>query len=132
MSARAERGHLIEGDDVPDDVVTMHSKVRMRDVDSGRVYVTTVTLPAGRGTCVGSSLLRAYPKIALLGARVGDDIVWRFAGRLRHARIEQLLFQPESSARLERMRSRRTTRIPVLLIRRDSFELEEMRSQTAE
>ncbi len=98
LSARLERGHLIVADDFPPDVVTMHSQVRMRDADSGRVYVTTVTLPR-EGRSGGASLLRAYPKIALLGARVGDDIVWRSAGGLRRARIERILFQPESSAR---------------------------------
>ena len=66
---------------------------------TGRLYVTTVTLPMEGKSTRAASLLRAYPRVALLGARVGDDIVWRSAGRLRRARIEQILFQPESSAR---------------------------------
>ena len=97
LSAKMERCYLIEGEDIPNDVVTMNSRVRMRDADSGRSYVTTAVLPMQRSASGGDSLLRAYPKIALLGARVGADIVWRFAGRLRRARIEQLVFHPESS-----------------------------------
>ena len=99
LSARLERGQLIDAVDLPSDVVTLHSQVRMRDADSGRLYVTTVTLPMEGKSTRAASLLRAYPRVALLGARVGDDIVWRSAGRLRRARIEQILFQPESSAR---------------------------------
>jgi regulator of nucleoside diphosphate kinase len=101
MSARLERGRLMEAGDFPADVVTLHSQVRMRDADSGQSYVTTVSLPRDGEVGSGASLLRAYAKIALLGARVGDDIVWRSASRLRRARIEQILFQPETSSRHE-------------------------------
>jgi len=97
LSAKLERGHLMDAVDFPPDVVTLNSQVRMRDADSGRLYVTTVSLSRDAKSCSGASLLRGYPKLALLGARVGDDIVWRSAGRLRRARIEQILFQPESS-----------------------------------
>ncbi len=99
MSARLERGRLMEAGDFPGNVVTLNTRVRMRDADSGRTYVTRVALPRDGDVASGASLLRAYAKIALLGACVGDDIVWRSAGRLRRARIEQILFQPEASAR---------------------------------
>jgi regulator of nucleoside diphosphate kinase len=122
LSAKLERGRLVEAEAFPADVVTMHSQVRMRDTDSGRAFVTTVTFPQeGKSR----SLLRAYPKIALLGSRVGGDIVWRSAGRLRHARIEQMLFQPESSVQPDRARSPRTRPAPASLDRQDSFALEE-------
>jgi regulator of nucleoside diphosphate kinase len=110
LSARLERGHLADAGDFPPDVVTLDSQVRMRDADSGRLYLTTVTLSRDGKCCTGASLLRGYPRLALLGARVGDDIVWRSAGRLRRARIEQLLFQPESSALRAGSRPPRTSR----------------------
>jgi regulator of nucleoside diphosphate kinase len=106
MSARLERGRLVEAGDFPANVVTLHSQVRMRDADSGRAYATTVSLPRDGEVGTGASLLRAYAKIALLGACVGDVIVWRSAGRLRRARIEQILFQPEASARRQSPRLR--------------------------
>jgi hypothetical protein len=89
----------------------------MRDADSGRTYVTTVSLPRDGEVGSGASLLRAYAKIALLGACVGDDIVWRSAGRLRRARIEQILFQPESSTRRETPRLRGTPSVVQLASR---------------
>lgn len=117
MSARLERGCLMEAGEFPDNVVTLHSQVRMRDADSGRTYVTTVSLPRDGEVGSGASLLRAYAKIALLGACVGDDIVWRSAGRLRRARIEQILFQPESSTRRETPRLRGTPSVVQLASR---------------
>jgi regulator of nucleoside diphosphate kinase len=99
LSARLDRGLLVDSADCPADVVTMHSQVRLRDADSGRLYVTTVALPRGGRACGSASLLRTYPRIALLGARVGDDIVWRAGGRLRRARIEQIIARPEPPVR---------------------------------
>jgi len=92
----------------------------MRDADSGRTYVTTVSLPRDGEVGTGASLLRAYAKIALLGACVGDDIVWRSAGRLRRARIEQILFQPEASARRQSPRPRSRLSSPPPLDRREA------------
>lgn len=97
LTARVERGRIVDVDEVPPDLVTMNSQVRLQDVDSGRFYVTTVVLTPERQSD-GGSLSLAYPSVALLGARVGDEIVWRSAGRLYCARIEGLLFQPNSAA----------------------------------
>jgi transcription elongation GreA/GreB family factor len=91
LSSRLERCQLIDADDCPADVVTMHSHVRMRDADSGRIFVAKVALPRKGAVSGSASLRRAYPGIALLGARIGDDIVWRSGGRLRRARIERIL-----------------------------------------
>jgi regulator of nucleoside diphosphate kinase len=93
LNARAESGQIVDADEVPPDLVTMYSQVRLQDIDSGRFYVTTVALPLERQPIEGS-LSRAHPAAALLGARVGDEIVWRSAGRLHRARIAELLFQP--------------------------------------
>ena len=120
MSARLERGRLMEAGDFPANVVTLHSQVRMRDADSGRTYVTTVSLPREGDVGSGASLLRAYAKIALLGACVGDDIVWRSAGRLRRARIEQILFQPEASGRRQSPRPRSALSSHLPLDRREA------------
>jgi len=129
LSAKLERGRLTETDNVPDDLVTMHSQVRMRDADTGRYYVTTVSLPPDRSNDWAGSLLHVYPKAALLGARVGDDIVWRFAGRLRRARIEQLLFQPEASARRAQRRTWGTAWMPLSPPRREDSYPRELRSR---
>jgi regulator of nucleoside diphosphate kinase len=97
LTARVESGLIVDAEEVPPDLVTMNSQVQLQDTDSGRIYVTTVVLPPERPSNDGSLSL-AYPNAALLGARVGDKIVWRSAGRLYCARIEALLFQPNSQA----------------------------------
>lgn len=115
LSARLERSQVYAAADLPPDVVTLNSQVRIRDADNARLHVTTVTLPREGQTHGGASLLRAYPRLALLGARVGDYIVWRSAGRLRRARIEEILFQPESAARRVGSRLPRSSPAPAPL-----------------
>jgi regulator of nucleoside diphosphate kinase len=101
LSARVESGQIVDdGEAIPPDLVTMYSQVRLQDSDSGRFYVTTVALPPERQSC-REALSPAYPSTALIGARVGDEIAWQSAGRLHRARVEKLLFQPSSPARLE-------------------------------
>ena len=97
LNARVESAQIVDAEDVPPDLVTMYSQVRLQDADSGRFYVTTVALPPEESR--GGSLSRAYPSAALLGARVGDEIMWRSAGRLHCARIGELLFQPNAPNR---------------------------------
>ena len=89
LSARIERCRLLEAGEFPANVVTLDSQVRMRDADTRRSYLTTVSLPRDGEVRGGASLLRAYAKIVLLGACVGDDIVWRSAGRLRRVSAQR-------------------------------------------
>jgi regulator of nucleoside diphosphate kinase len=99
LTERVESGQIVDEADVPPDLVTMYSQVRLQDSDSGRFYVTTVALPPHREPNNHELLSRAYPAAALLGARVGGEIVWRSGGDLHRARIAELLFQPNSPAR---------------------------------
>lgn len=77
-------------DEVPADVVTMHSRVRVRDLGSGGersyalVYPHEAHLPSGRLSVL------APLGTALLGYREGDEIEWAMPGGLRRVRIESV------------------------------------------
>jgi len=93
-----EKARIVEADEVPGNVVTLYSQVRLRETDSSRVFLITVALP-GDGESKGcTSFWHTYATAALLGAREGDDLVWRSAEGLRRARIEQVLSSPKGSS----------------------------------
>jgi len=109
LSAKVEEGEVVSADEVPGDIVTIYSQIRVQDVDSGRSWVSTVALPAESDFHGANTLLNAYPAVELVGARVGDEFEWRSAGRQRRARVEEILFQPEASERHSRERARQAS-----------------------
>src|SRR5690242_3859795 len=68
LSARVQSVRVVEADEVPHDMVTMYSQVRLRDLDTQRSFIITAALPEVKPTAL---LARAYPLVALLGSRVG-------------------------------------------------------------
>ena len=104
LSAHVKAARVVEVNEVPHDMVTMYSQVRLRDLDTQRSFIITAALPQAKPTGL---LARAYPLGALLGSRAGDEIVWGKADRQHRVRIEEVLSQPESLARQLRARGAR-------------------------
>jgi regulator of nucleoside diphosphate kinase len=46
LAAELERAHLVSPDDMPPDVVTMHSEVELRDLDTGEAMVFRLVYPS--------------------------------------------------------------------------------------
>jgi regulator of nucleoside diphosphate kinase len=109
MAAHKDRDHLAELDgeleraevtaagDVMPDVVTMHSTVRVRDVDSGTSMVYTLVSPAEADIEQKRISVLAPIGTALLGFRAGDIFEWKTPGGTRRLQIEDVLFQPETA-----------------------------------
>jgi len=86
------RARLVAPDDLPPDVVTMHSTVWFRDLDTGEEENYTLVYPAEADvTCDRISVL-APIGTALLGFRVGDTVQWQVplgTRRLEITKVEQ-------------------------------------------
>lgn len=83
--------------DVPRNVITLNSRVRLCDVETGRR--TTLTLVSPFETSLfGDQLSVVGPAGAsLLGRRVGQIVTWTIGPKIRRYRIEEILYQPESA-----------------------------------
>jgi len=87
---------LDEGQPIPPDVVTMNSKVRLMDLDSGEINVYKLVFHSGVRS--GDSLSVLAPiGTAILGYRVGSVIEWRVPRGVRRLKVLDLLFQPEAA-----------------------------------
>src|ERR671916_2618763 len=62
--------------EVPADVITMRSKVRLRDLNSGEEMVYTLAFPSEANFDEGKISVLAPVGTAMLGYRVGDSIEW--------------------------------------------------------
>ena len=86
---------IVPREEIPPDVVTMNSTVRIRDVHSNEIDTYTLVYPHDADIAEGKLSILAPIGTAILGYRVGDLVQWQVpSGRVRF-RIEELVFQPE-------------------------------------
>lgn len=76
--------------EVPADVVTMHSRVCVRDLESGATRTYTLVFPHEADLPSARLSVLAPLGTALLGYREGDEIEWAMPGGLRRIRIESV------------------------------------------
>ena len=97
LDRELDRAEIIETEDLSSDVVTMHSAVRVRDLDSGRSVVYTLAFPADADIEKQRISVLAPIGTALIGYRAGDHVEWRTPGGTKRLEIEEVLFQPEAA-----------------------------------
>lgn len=91
------RAHVVPASDIPPEVVTMHSRLRLRDLDSGRDMVFTLVFPSDADLDQGKISILAPLGTAVLGYRRGDTFEWHVPGRVRRLQVEDVLYQPEAA-----------------------------------
>jgi len=97
--AEVRRTAPVEPDDVPGDAITMDSRFALLDLRTDeRVYYTLV-YPEDESPRDGTVSVLSPMGMALLGARVDEEVCWDSADGPQVARIVELVFQPEAAAR---------------------------------
>ena len=112
LERELERAQVVCAADVPPDVVTLDSTVRIRDVDSGGSAVYTIVFPAEADAAQRRISVLAPIGTALIGYRVGDVVEWATPGGERRFRVEAVLFQPEAGELASRSRPSRPGSVP--------------------
>lgn len=97
LEAELNRGQLIASKDVPADVITMNSQVRLVDLDTDEEMVCTLVFPNNADIDQNKISILAPVGTALLGFRVGDTIEWQVPGGLRRLKVTETLYQPEAA-----------------------------------
>lgn len=97
LAEELDRAHIINSAETPPDIVTMNTKVRIKDLQTGNSTIYTLVFP--RDAHINQSKLSVLAPLgtALLGYRVGDVIKWPVPAGMRHIQIEQILYQPEAA-----------------------------------
>lgn len=80
----------VPASEVPANVVTMHSRVRVRDLGTDAARTYTLVFPHEADLPTGRLSVLAPLGTALLGYREGDEIEWAMPGGLRRVRIESV------------------------------------------
>jgi regulator of nucleoside diphosphate kinase len=98
LDQELDRAEVIATGDLSPDVVTMHSTVRVRDLDSGTSVVYTLVFPVDADIEKKRISVLAPIGTALIGYRAGDLLEWPTPGGTKRLHIEEVLFQPEAAA----------------------------------
>lgn len=90
LKAEIERAAIVEMEQLPADVVTLDSRVQVRDVETNLRTTYQLVLPSQANLANGRVSVLAPLGTALLGFRAGDEVEWTMPGGLRRMRIESV------------------------------------------
>lgn len=97
------RAEVRAPEEMPDNVVTMHSRVECRDELSGETHRLTLVYPNEADVEKGRVSVLAPVGSALLGLALGQSIDWQTPdGRKLRLRVTGIEYQPEANGDLHR------------------------------
>jgi len=98
LEKELDRAVIVDPKDIPADVVTMNTKLRLRDETSGEEMVLSLVFPADADLDEEPDL-RARPDRARRSWAIGwaTSIEWEVPSGTKTFRITETLYQPEAS-----------------------------------
>jgi regulator of nucleoside diphosphate kinase len=97
LEEELDGAQVVPSEEIPRDVVTMNSRVKVKDLDSGKEIVLTLVFPSDADLEQGRVSIVAPIGTALLGYQVGDTVEWTVPARVRRLKIVEVLYQPEAA-----------------------------------
>ncbi|MCW4454112.1 nucleoside diphosphate kinase regulator [Flavobacterium sp. MXW15] len=103
LSQELNRAQILPPDEVPEGIVTMHSRVECEDELQNEKHALTLVYPHEADFDKGRVSVLAPVGSALLGLSVGQTIDWTApGGRKLRLRVTAIHYQPEASGDLHR------------------------------
>lgn len=92
-----ERARRVGPGEIPGDVVTMGSTVRLRELDTDEAWTFTICFPEDADIREDRISVLSPVGTAVIGCRAGDVVDWSVPGGTVRIRIEGVAFQPEAA-----------------------------------
>ncbi len=102
LEKELDRAKVVESKEVPKDVITMNSAVRLQDLASGEELTYTLVFPIEADIGEGKISILAPIGTALIGYGVGNIIEWPVPSGTRRLKIQEVLYQPEAAGHFDR------------------------------
>ena len=97
LEEELSRAKVVKSKDIPKDVITMNSKVRLRDLATRKEMTYSLVFPDDADPDQHKISILAPIGTALIGYRVGDIIEWKVPAGLRKLKVLEVLYQPEAA-----------------------------------
>lgn len=92
-----DRAHVMAPTAIPHNLVTMNSRVRLKDMETGEENNYTLVFPSDADIEQNKISILAPIGTAILGYRGGDMVDWLVPAGKRKVRIQDILYQPEAA-----------------------------------
>jgi len=97
LEGELNRGKVVKSKGIPKDVITMNSKVRLKDLATREEMIYSLVFPDSADPNQNKISILAPIGTALLGYKVGDVIEWKVPAGLRKLKVLEVLYQPEAA-----------------------------------
>ena len=97
LEAELDRAEIVDPKRIPANVITMRSKVRLKDLVSGEAKVYSLVFPTEANFSEGKISVLAPIGTAILGYKSGDSIEWPVPSGVRKLKVDEILYQPEAA-----------------------------------
>ena len=97
LEQELDRAETVATEEVPGDVITMRSRVRLSDLNTNEDVIYTLVFPTEADFSKGKISILAPIGTAMLGYREGSVIEWQVPSGLRRLKVEEILYQPEAA-----------------------------------
>lgn len=101
LEAELDRAEIVDPRDIPADVITMRSKVRLKDLVTGETNTYSLVFPTEANFSDGKISILAPIGTAILGYKQGDTIEWPVPSGVRRLKVDEILYQPEAAGNFE-------------------------------
>lgn len=100
LERELNRAKVVASEKIPHNVITMNSKVLLKDLDSGEEMIYTLVYPSEANLIENKISVLAPIGTAILGFREGAIITWEVPDGLVRLEVEKILYQPEAAGDL--------------------------------
>jgi len=97
LEEELNRGKVVESKAIPEDIITMNSKIRIRNLDTNEEMIFQLVFPEDANSSQENISILAPIGTAVIGYKTDDIIEWKIPVGLARLKIEEILYQPEAA-----------------------------------
>jgi regulator of nucleoside diphosphate kinase len=97
LEEKLEYAETALSENIQSNVITMRSKVRLHDVETGKDTTYTLVFPNEANVDEGKISILAPLATAILGRNLGDMVDFKAPSGLRRLTVDEIIYQPESA-----------------------------------
>ncbi len=97
LEGELARCEVVESKDIPSNVITMNSKIRLRNIDTKKEIIYQLVFPGDADSDQCKISILAPIGTALLGYKIGDTVQWKVPAGLINLEVKDILYQPEAA-----------------------------------